>query len=170
MLLDAACSLSRLGVKMSRTVIFSGQQVVQAMVCVSVFAGRRDRLRLPTVDAGCSLHERGARLNVESSGHRPARSSTSSRMSYYGTADVLQKLPGAGTKKPDELSLGAVQAFRDDALKAGSPGAGANRGGSLSRRAVRPNVAATLPASSTSPQQLCQFRRAAETLGRVPAH
>ena len=34
-------------------------------------------------------------------------------------ADVLQKLPALGTKTPAELSLGAVKAFRDDALAAG---------------------------------------------------
>ena len=30
-----------------------------------------------------------------------------------------KKLPALGSKTPAELSLGAVQAFRDDALKAG---------------------------------------------------
>jgi transaldolase len=34
-------------------------------------------------------------------------------------ADVLQKLPALGTKTPAELSLGAVKAFREDALAAG---------------------------------------------------
>ena len=34
-------------------------------------------------------------------------------------ADVLQKLPQLGTKTPAELSLGAVKAFREDALAAG---------------------------------------------------
>ena len=34
-------------------------------------------------------------------------------------ADVLKKLPALGTKTPAELSLGAVQAFREDAIAAG---------------------------------------------------
>ena len=34
-------------------------------------------------------------------------------------ADVLKKLPDLGTKTDSELSLGAVTAFRDDALAAG---------------------------------------------------
>jgi transaldolase len=34
-------------------------------------------------------------------------------------ADVLKKLPALGTKTPEELSVGAVQAFREDALAAG---------------------------------------------------
>ena len=33
--------------------------------------------------------------------------------------DVLQKLPALGTKTPAELSLGAVKAFREDAIAAG---------------------------------------------------
>ena len=34
-------------------------------------------------------------------------------------ADVLQKLPALGTKTAAELSLGAVKAFREDALAMG---------------------------------------------------
>ena len=34
-------------------------------------------------------------------------------------ADVLKKLPALGTKSAAELSLGAVKAFREDALAAG---------------------------------------------------
>jgi transaldolase len=34
-------------------------------------------------------------------------------------ADVLNKLPGIGKQTGAELSLGAVKAFRDDALAAG---------------------------------------------------
>ena len=34
-------------------------------------------------------------------------------------ADVLKKLPALGTKNAAELSLGAVQAFREDALAVG---------------------------------------------------
>ena len=34
-------------------------------------------------------------------------------------ADVLKKLPELGTKTDAQLSLGAVTAFRDDALAAG---------------------------------------------------
>ena len=34
-------------------------------------------------------------------------------------ADVLKKLPSIGTKTAAQLSLAAVQAFRDDALAAG---------------------------------------------------
>ena len=34
-------------------------------------------------------------------------------------ADILKKLPALGTKTGAELSLGAVKAFRDDALAAG---------------------------------------------------
>ena len=34
-------------------------------------------------------------------------------------ADVLKKLPALGTKTAEELSVGAVQAFREDALAVG---------------------------------------------------
>jgi transaldolase len=34
-------------------------------------------------------------------------------------ADILKKLPALGTQSGAELSLGAVKAFRDDALAAG---------------------------------------------------
>jgi transaldolase len=34
-------------------------------------------------------------------------------------ADILKKLPAMGTKSAAELSLGAVKAFREDALAAG---------------------------------------------------
>jgi transaldolase len=34
-------------------------------------------------------------------------------------ADILKKLPALGTKSAAELSLGAVKAFREDALSAG---------------------------------------------------
>jgi transaldolase len=34
-------------------------------------------------------------------------------------ADILKKLPAIGTKSAAELSLGAVKAFREDALAAG---------------------------------------------------
>jgi transaldolase len=34
-------------------------------------------------------------------------------------ADILKKLPSLGTKTGAELSLGAVKAFREDALAAG---------------------------------------------------
>ena len=34
-------------------------------------------------------------------------------------ADILKKLPALGTRSDAELSLDAVKAFRDDALKAG---------------------------------------------------
>lgn len=33
--------------------------------------------------------------------------------------DVLKKLPSLGTKSAAELSLGAVRAFREDAIAAG---------------------------------------------------
>jgi transaldolase len=34
-------------------------------------------------------------------------------------ADILKKLPAIGTKSAAELSLGAVKAFREDAIAAG---------------------------------------------------
>jgi transaldolase len=34
-------------------------------------------------------------------------------------ADVLKKLPSLGTKTAEDLSLGAVKSFREDALAAG---------------------------------------------------
>jgi transaldolase len=133
-LLDAARSLSHSGVKINMTAIFSAEQITAAIealaggapACVSVFAGRLADLgydyrpllqdavvqarRTPNVEIiWASTREVFNVLEADAMGCHI----------ITAPADVLQKLPALGTKSPAELSLGAVQAFRDDALKAG---------------------------------------------------
>jgi transaldolase len=133
-LLPAARALSQAGVKINMTAIFAAQQVVEAIdtlaggapVCVSVFAGRLADLGY---DYRPLMQDAVARArktpNVEiiwASTREVFNVIEADAMGCHiitAPADVLQKLPALGTKTPDELSLSAVQAFRDDALKAG---------------------------------------------------
>jgi transaldolase len=133
-LLPAARSLSQSGVKINMTAIFAAQQVVEAIdmmaggapVCVSVFAGRLADLGY---DYRPLMQDAVARArktpNVEiiwASTREVFNVIEADAMGCHiitAPADVLQKLPALGSKTPDELSLSAVHAFREDALKAG---------------------------------------------------
>lgn len=132
-LFEAVRSLSRDGIKINMTAIFTAEQVTRAvdalaggaLACVSVFAGR-------LADFGIDYHPL-IRDAVAS-----ARSTPNVEIIWASTrevfnvieaheigchiitapADVLKKLPALGTKNGVELSLEAVKAFREDALAA----------------------------------------------------
>ena len=133
-LFDAVRTLSREGVKINMTAIFTGDQVVRAVealdggapACVSVFAGRladfgidyrgimRDAIALARKTRNVEIIWASTRevYNVVEADEMGCHIITA-------PADVLKKLPSIGTKSAAELSLGAVKSFRDDALAAG---------------------------------------------------
>jgi transaldolase len=133
-LFDAVRTLSRAGVKINMTAIFTGDQVARAVdalaggapACVSVFAGRLADLG---IDYRPIMHDAVARArktaNVEiiwASTREVFNVVEADDMGCHiitAPADILKKLPALGTQSGAELSLGAVKAFRDDALSAG---------------------------------------------------
>jgi transaldolase len=93
---------------------------------VSVFAGRLADLGIdyrPIMQDAVARARKTANVEIiwastreVSTSWRPTRwAATSSQ----APADILKKLPALGTQTGAELSLGAVKAFRDDALAAG---------------------------------------------------
>jgi transaldolase len=133
-LYDAVRTLSREGVKVNMTAIFTAEQVARAIdaladgapACVSVFAGRLADFGIdyrPIMQDAVA----GARKtkNVEiiwASTREVFNVIEADEMGCHiitAPADVLKKLPAIGTKPAGELSLEAVKAFRTDALAAG---------------------------------------------------
>jgi transaldolase len=133
-LFDAVRSMSRDGIKINMTAIFAPEQVARAVdalaggapACVSVFAGRLADLG---IDYRPIMQDAVARArktpNVEiiwASTREVFNVVEADAMGCHiitAPADVLKKLPALGTMSAAELSLGAVRAFRDDALAAG---------------------------------------------------
>ncbi len=133
-LFDAVRTLSRAGVKINMTAIFTSDQVARAVdalaggapACVSVFAGRLAHLG---IDYRPLMHEAVARArktaNVEiiwASTREVFNVIEADDMGCHiitAPADILKKLPALGTQSGAELSLAAVKAFRDDALSVG---------------------------------------------------
>jgi transaldolase len=133
-LFDAVRSLSRDGIKVNMTAIFTGEQVKRAIealdggapACVSVFAGR---LADFGIDYRPIMQDAIARArktrNVEiiwASTREVFNVVEADSMGCHiitAPADVLKKLLSLGTKSAAELSLGAVKSFREDALAAG---------------------------------------------------
>ena len=133
-LFDAVRTLSREGVQVNMTAIFAPEQVTAgvdalaggAPACVSVFAGRLADLG---IDYRPIMQDAIARArktkNVEiiwASTREVFNVIEADGMGCHiitAPADVLQKLPALGSKTAAELSLGAVKAFREDALAAG---------------------------------------------------
>src|SRR5205807_1342028 len=133
-LYEAVRSLSRDGIKINMTAIFTSEQVKRAVealdggapACVSVFAGRLADLGIDyrpiTQDAVARAR---ATRNIEiiwASTREVFNVVEADAMGCHiitAPADVLSKLPALGTKTGAELSLGAVKAFREDALAAG---------------------------------------------------
>jgi transaldolase len=133
-LFDAVRTLSREGVNINMTAIFTPEQVVRAVetldggapACVSVFAGRLADFGIdyrPIVQDAIA-HARKTR-NVEiiwASTREVFNVVEADTMGCHiitAPADVLKKLPALGTKTAAELSLGAVKSFREDAIAAG---------------------------------------------------
>ena len=133
-LFDGVRSLSRAGVKINMTAIFTSEQVARAVdalaggapACVSVFAGRLADLG---IDYRPIMQDAVARArktpNVEiiwASTREVFNVVEADEMGCHiitAPADILKKLTALGTQSGAELSLAAVKAFRDDALAAG---------------------------------------------------
>jgi transaldolase len=133
-LYDAVRTLSRAGVKVNVTAIFTEEQALKtieavaggAPACVSVFAGRLADLGIAYQGIMQSAIRQARRTaNVEiiwASTREVYNVIEANQMGCHiitAPADVLSKLPAIGTKTGAQLSLGAVAAFRDDALAAG---------------------------------------------------
>jgi transaldolase len=133
-LFDAVRSLSRSGVKVNMTAIFAPDQVARgvdalaggAPACVSVFAGRLADLGIdyrPTMQDAVARARKTSNVEIIWASTREVFNVVEAdAMGCHiitAPADVLQKLPALGSKSAEELSLGAVRAFRDDALAVG---------------------------------------------------
>src|SRR4051794_35206996 len=133
-LFEAVRAMSREGIKINMTAIFTPEQAARAIdvlaggapACVSVFAGRLADLG---IDYRPIMRDAVARArqtpNVEiiwASTREPFNVVEADDMGCHiitAPADVLKKLPAMGTMSAAELSLNAVRAFRDDAVAAG---------------------------------------------------
>jgi transaldolase len=131
---EAFRALSREGIKVNVTAIFTAEQVARtiealagaAPACVSVFAGRladlghdyRPLMREAVAQAR-------ATPNVEiiwASTREVFNVVEADEIGCHiitAPADVLKKLPALGSKTGAELSVDAVRAFREDAIAAG---------------------------------------------------
>lgn len=133
-LFDAVRALSRDGVKINLTAIFTSEQVVRAIEaldggapsCVSVFAGRLADLGIdyrPIMQDAVTRARKTKTVEIIWASTREAFNVVEAdNMGCHiitAPADVLNKLPALGTKTGAELSLGAVKAFREDAIAAG---------------------------------------------------
>src|SRR5215471_16445877 len=133
-LFEAVRTLSREGVNINMTAIFTADQVARAVdalaggapACVSVFAGR---LADFGIDYRPLMRDAVARAratpNVEiiwASTREVFNVVEADEMGCHiitAPADILKKLPALGTRSAAELSLDAVKAFRADAVAAG---------------------------------------------------
>jgi transaldolase len=133
-LYDAVRSLSRDGVKINLTAIFTSEQVAHAMAAldggapsvVSVFAGRLADFGIdyrPIVQDAVARARATKTIEIIWASTREVFNVIEADMMgchiITAPADILNKLPSLGTKTGAELSLGAVKAFREDALAAG---------------------------------------------------
>ena len=133
-LYEAVRTLSRDGIKINMTAIFASEQVAKAVdalaggapACVSVFAGRLADLGIdyrPIMQDAIARARKTPNVEIIWASTREAYNVVEAdAMGCHiitAPADVLKKLPALGTMTPAELSLGAVKAFREDALAAG---------------------------------------------------
>jgi transaldolase len=133
-LYDAVRTLSREGVKVNMTAIFTSDQVARAVdaladgapAIVSVFAGRLADFGIDYRPIMADAIARARKTtNVEiiwASTREVYNVIEADEMGCHiitAPADVLKKLPALGTRTAAELSLEAVKAFRADALAAG---------------------------------------------------
>jgi transaldolase len=133
-LFDAVRALSRDGVKVNMTAIFTSDQVARAIdalangapACVSVFAGRLADLGIdyrPIMQDAIARARKTRNVEIIWASTREVFNVVEAdAMGCHiitAPADVLKKLSALGTKTGAELSLGAVKAFHDDALAAG---------------------------------------------------
>jgi len=130
-LYDAVRALSRDGVKVNVTAIFTGEQVAHAIdalaglagACVSVFAGRLADFGIdyrPLMQDAVARARKTSNVEIIWASTREVfnvvEADTMGCHIITAPADILKKLNVLGTKSAVELSLDAVKAFRDDAL------------------------------------------------------
>ena len=133
-LYDAVRALSRDGVKINMTAIFTPEQVARAVealdggapACVSVFAGRLADFGIdyrPIMQDAIARARNTRNVEIIWASTREAYNVVEADgMGCHiitAPADILKKLPALGSKTAAELSLGAVKAFREDAIAAG---------------------------------------------------
>jgi transaldolase len=133
-LFDTVRMLSRDGVKINLTAIFTSEQVARAVdalaggapACVSVFAGRLADLGIdyrPIMRDSIARSRKASNVEIIWASTREVFNVVEAdEMGCHiitAPADILKKLPALGSKSGAELSLGAVKAFREDALAAG---------------------------------------------------
>ena len=133
-LFDAVRALSREGVKVNMTAIFTPDQVARAVAaldggapsCVSVFAGRLADFGIdyrPIMQDAIARARKAKSVEIIWASTREVfnviEADAMGCHIITAPADVLKKLPAVGSKTDAELSLGAVKSFREDALAAG---------------------------------------------------
>ena len=133
-LFEAVRAMSRDGIKINMTAIFTSEQVARAIdalaggapACVSVFAGRLADLGIdyrPIMQDAVARARRTPNVEIIWASTREAfnviEADAMGCHIITAPADVLKKLPALGTMSAAELSIAAVRAFRDDALAAG---------------------------------------------------
>jgi len=133
-LYEAVRALSRDGVKINMTAIFTSEQVTRATdaldggapACVSVFAGRLADFGIdyrPIMQDSIARARKTRDVEIIWASTREVFNVVEAdAMGCHiitAPADVLKKLPALGTKSGGEISLDAVKAFRSDAIAAG---------------------------------------------------
>jgi transaldolase len=133
-LFEAVRALSREGVNINMTAIFTPEQVACAVdalaggapACVSVFAGRLADFGIdyrPIMRDAVARARRTPNVEIIWASTREAFNVLEAdEMGCHivtAPADILKKLPAFGTKSAAELSLDGVKAFRTDAIAAG---------------------------------------------------
>jgi transaldolase len=133
-LYDTVRTLSRDGVKINMTAIFTSEQVERAIAaldggapaCVSVFAGRLADFGIdyrPLVRDSVAKARKTRNVAIIWASTREVFNVVEAdEMGCHiitAPADVLKKLPALGSKTDAELSLMAVKSFCDDAIAAG---------------------------------------------------
>ncbi len=133
-LFDAVRVLSREGIKVNMTTIFTADQAARAIAaldggapaCVSIFAGRLADLGLdyrPLMRDAIARARKTPNIEIIWASTREVFNVIEAEeMGCHiitAPADVLKKMPAIGTKTGDDLALDAVKAFRADTLAAG---------------------------------------------------
>jgi transaldolase len=134
LLFEAVRTLSREGVKINMTAIFTDEQVARAIdaldggapACVSVFAGRLADFGIdyrPIMNDAIASARKTRNVEVIWASTREVFNVVEANAMgchiITAPADVLKKLPALATKTAAELSLAAVKSFQDDAVAAG---------------------------------------------------
>ena len=133
-LFDAVRALSRDGVKVNMTAIFTAEQVARAVealdggapACVSVFAGRLADFGIdyrPIMQDAIARARKTPNIEIIWASTREVfnvvEADSHGLPHHHRAGRRAQEAAGLGSKTAAELSLGAVKSFREDALAAG---------------------------------------------------